>query len=176
MERIKLLNKDSAPEKAQDILNEIEQNTGKIINIFKIMANSPAVLKTYFAIDNALKEKTLDPAIAERISLIVSAVDDCEYCTTAHSYLAKNVLSEDEISNARQGKSSNEKAQAAMDFATAVVKKAGKVSDEELQKVKSAGFSDGEVLEIITIVALNFFTNSINNVSRTPVDFPKLKD
>lgn len=176
MERIKLLNKDSAPEGSKGLLTDIEQKMGKVINIFKVMANSPAVLKTYFAIDNALSEKTLDTPIAERIALAIASVNGCEYCSAAHSYLAKGVLSEDEIANARQGKSNDEKAQAAMDFAVAVMKNAGKVSDEELEKVKKAGFSDAEILEIIAVVTVNFFTNAINNVSNTPVDFPKPKE
>jgi len=107
--------------------------------------------------------------------LALATVNGCEYCTAAHSYLAKNALSEDEISNARKGKSNDAKAQVALDFAVSVMKNAGKVSDEELEKVKTAGFSDAEIMEIIAVVTLNFFTNAVNNVAHTPVDFPKPK-
>lgn len=176
MERVKLINKDNASDKAKEVLTEIESKIGKIINIFKVMANSSAVLKTYLGIDKALSEKSLDSAIAERIAINIANINGCEYCNAAHSYLAKNVLSEEEISSARKGKSSDAKAQAALDFAASVMKNAGKVSDEEFEKIKNAGFSDGEILEIVAVVALNFFTNSINNVSRTPVDFPRPKE
>lgn len=175
MERIKLLSKEQASEGAQKVLNELAGG-GKIINIFKAMANSTTVLKTYTGIANALSEKTLDSAIAEKIALLIAKINGCDYCNAAHSYLAKDVLSVDEMSQARQGKSSDAKSQAALDFAAAVMKKAGKVSDEELAKVKNAGFSDGEILEIIAVISLNFFTNAINNVSQTPVDFPKPKE
>lgn len=172
MERIKLLTKEQASESSQKVLEKLAQG-GKIINIFKIMANSPAVLKVYTGMNSALSEKTLDFKIVEKINLSISNINGCEYCNAAHSYLAKDVISAEEISNSRVGKSSDEKAQAAINFAMAVLKNVGKVSDEELQKVKSAGFSDGEILEIIAVVALNFLTNSINNVAHTPVDFPK---
>lgn len=175
MERIKLLSKEQASGSAQKALDSLT-NGGKIINIFKAMANSAAVLKSYAGIAGALAEKTLDNTIAEKIALLIAKINGCEYCNAAHSYLAKDVLSQDEISQARQGKSDNKKVQSALDFAAAVMKKAGKVSDEELAKVKEAGFSDGEILEIIAIVALNFFTNAINNVTQTPVDFPKPKE
>lgn len=176
MARINLLTAENAPEGSKSILNDFQQKMGKVINIFKVMANAPAALKTYLGISKALDEKTLDGATAERIGLALASVNGCEYCTAAHSYLAKGALSEEEIANARNGKSNDAKAQAALDFAVAVMKKAGTVSDEELEAVKKAGFSEGEVLEIVAVVTLNFFTNAINNVAHTPVDFPKVKE
>jgi len=172
MERIKLLEKEQASESSQKTLDALTQG-GKIINIFKAMANSPAVIKTFLGISGALAEKTLDTKIVESIGLQIAYLNGCEYCQAAHSYLAKGVLSEDEISDARKGKSSDAKTQAALDFAGSVMKNAGKVSDDEFTKIKKAGFSDGEILEIVTVVTLNFFTNAINNVSQTRVDFPK---
>lgn len=176
MARMDLLTLETAPEGSKGVLSDVTNKMGKIINIFKAMANSPATLKTYFAIDGALGQKTLDNAIAERIGLALATVNGCEYCTAAHSYLAKGLLSDEEIANARKGKSTDAKAQAALDFAAAVMKMAGKVSDDELAKVRTAGFSDGEILEIVAVVTLNFFTNSINNVAQTTVDFPKIKE
>lgn len=176
MTRINLLTKENAPDKSKEILVEIEQKNGKVINIFKTMANSSAVLQTYFAIDKALSEKTLDGATAERIALAVSATNSCPYCIAAHSYLAKKALSEEEIVKARNGKSNDVKAQAVLDFAVAVMKKTGNISDEEFAKIKGAGFSDGEIIEMVTIVAQTFFTNIVNNVAQTTVDFPKIKE
>lgn len=176
MTRIGLLTQETAPEGSKAILDGFQQKMGKVINIFKVMANAPAALKTYLGISGALEGKTLEDATAERIGLSLASVNGCEYCTAAHSYLAKGLLSEEEIANARNGKSSDAKAQAALDFAVAVMKTAGKVSDDELAKVKSAGFTDGEILEIVAVVTLNFFTNTINNVAQTTVDFPKVKD
>lgn len=175
MTRINLLTLENAPEGSKEILNGFQQKMGKVINIFKAMANSPAALKTYLGIDAALQDKTLDNAISERIALAIASVNGCEYCTAAHSYLAKGALSEEEIANARKGKSSDGKAQAALDFAVAVMKTAGKVSDEELAKIKSAGFSESEILEIVVVITLNFFTNVVNNVAQTTVDFPQVK-
>lgn len=176
MNRIKLLTIEDASEKAKEVLIDIQQKSGKIINLFKAMANSSAVLKTYLGIDKALKEKTLDSAIAERIAIRLAAINGCKYCLAAHSYLSKKVLSEEEIFLCRDGKSNDAKAQAALDFAASVMKTVGKVSDDELEKISKAGFSDGEILEIATIVAQNFFTNVINNISQTEVDFPKPKE
>lgn len=175
MQRIKLLTEETANGEAKEILNDFKQKMGKVINIFKVMANSSAALKTYLGITRALKSSTISEDIQERIALRLAAINRCEYCNSAHSYLASKVLSEDEIKSSRDGKSSDVKAQAALKFAEAVMKKAGKINYEEFDIAKKAGFSDGELLEIVSIVTLNFFTNAINNVSHTEVDFPKPK-
>lgn len=176
MARMNLLTLETAPEGSKAILEAFQQKMGKVINIFKVMANAPTALKTYLGIDAALQDKALDSATAEQIALALATVNGCEYCTAAHSYLAKGLLSEDAIANARKGKSDDAKVQAALDFAVAVMKKTGKVSDDELARVKQAGFSEREIMDIIAVITLNFFTNTINNVAQTTVDFPKIKE
>ncbi len=173
MERIKLLTTGEASPEANKILEKLSSNGNRIINIFKVMANSPAVIKTFFNIKDALKEKTISDEIEERISILLAVMNGCEYCLAAHSYSGSKILPEEELLLAQDGKSSDVKAQAALDFATSVMKNAGKLSDEEFQRAKNAGFSDGELLEIVAIVTINFFTNAINSVAETKVDFPK---
>ena len=50
----------------------------------------------------------------------------------------------------------------------------GKIADADLALVRAAGFSDAQVIEIVTNVALNTLTNLINNVAQTDIDFPKV--
>ena len=64
------------------------------------------------------------------------------------------------------------KLKAILKLATALVEKRGQVSDGELQAARDGGLSDAEVLEALAIVALNTFTNYINALVRTKVDFP----
>lgn len=176
MERINLLTAENAPEKSREILEGISKGGQRLINIIKVMANSSAVLKMFFGISKALEEKTLDSAIAERIGIQLAVMNGCDYCLAAHSYTGSKILSAEEVSLSRKGRSSEPQAQAALDFASAVMKKAGEVSDEEFTKARQAGFSDAELLEIVAIVSLNFFTNAINGVAQTKVDFPKPKE
>jgi alkylhydroperoxidase family enzyme len=48
----------------------------------------------------------------------------------------------------------------------------GKVSNVDLQAVRSAGFKDEEIVEILSYVALNTFTNYFNETALTEIDFP----
>jgi alkylhydroperoxidase family enzyme len=54
----------------------------------------------------------------------------------------------------------------------AVVQDRGHLSDAQVQTVRAAGFSDAEVLELIASVVANIFTNYVNNIAATVVDFP----
>ena len=53
-----------------------------------------------------------------------------------------------------------------------VVAQRGHVSDDALNTVRAAGYSDGEIGEIVAHVALNVFTNYFNSVAQTDIDFP----
>ena len=46
------------------------------------------------------------------------------------------------------------------------------VSDEDLRLVKAAGYSEAQVIEIVMHVALNTWTNYVNEVAKTDIDFP----
>ena len=48
------------------------------------------------------------------------------------------------------------------------------VPDEAVADVKAAGFSDGDIAEMVANVAINIFTNYFNHVARTVVDFPRV--
>jgi alkylhydroperoxidase family enzyme len=48
----------------------------------------------------------------------------------------------------------------------------GHVSKEDLRAVRYAGYDDAQVIEIVFHVALNTWTNYINVVAGTAIDFP----
>jgi len=84
-------------------------------------------------------------------------------------------LSIDEIAAARRGGSSDARADAAVKFAVKVAEERGSVSEDELHAMRAAGFDDEELLEIVAHVAANTFTNYMNEVFKTEVDFPKVE-
>jgi alkylhydroperoxidase family enzyme len=59
-----------------------------------------------------------------------------------------------------------------LEFSNTVIEKVGKVSDDDLNKIRQAGFSDEEILEIVANVSLNILTNSLNNLAEPLLDFP----
>ena len=108
------------------------------------------------------------------IALAVAQVNGCNYCLSAHTYMGKNLakLSEAEIAANRHGGSLDPKADAAVRFATRVAQERGHISDADLQAVRMAGYDDAQIVEIVQHVALNTWTNYINEVAKTEIDFP----
>jgi alkylhydroperoxidase family enzyme len=86
-----------------------------------------------------------------------------------------SVPSPSQLEAAYTADSTDPRIAAALHFAQQVVQNQGHVSDEEVAKVREAGYGDAEIAEIVGHVALNVFTNYFNTVAQTDVDFPKTR-
>jgi uncharacterized peroxidase-related enzyme len=158
------------------LLDAVKAKLGRTPNMMKTMAQSPAVLEAYLNFSGALGGGKLNARLREQIALISAEINGCGYCASAHTAIGKIVgLDEDAILAARNGNAADAKTDAALKFARTVIVNRGEVSDADLQAVKDAGFSDGEVGEIVANVALNIFTNYFNEIVKTDIDFPKVQ-
>jgi len=165
---------DSAPAGSQALLEAVGRQLGVVPNLHRVAANSPAALEAYVGLSNALGKGSLTAATRERIALAVAEINRCDYCLSAHTYLGKYIarLDDDEMIENRNGGSKNRTADAAVRFAAKVACNRGDVSDEDLRDVKAAGYDDAQVIEMILHVALNTWTNYLNKVAATEIDFP----
>jgi uncharacterized peroxidase-related enzyme len=164
----------ASPAAARPLLEAVDKQLGLVPNMFRVLANSPAALEGYLGLNGALAKGAIDAKTRERIALAVAEANGCDYCLSAHTYLGKNVakLDDAEIAASREGASSDPKANAAVRFAAQVVRARGHVNDSDVEALRSAGYDDGQVVEIVLHVALNTLTNYVNEVAKTVVDFP----
>jgi uncharacterized peroxidase-related enzyme len=163
-----------APEAAQPALEAVKKQLGSVPNLFRLVANSPAALEGYLGMMGALSRGSLPAPTRERIALAIAEINGCSYCLSAHTYLGKNLakLDDTEITANRNGASNDPTADAAVRFAVKVAQSRGHVGEDDLRAVKAAGYDDAQVIEIVQHVALNVWTNYINEVAKTDVDFP----
>jgi uncharacterized peroxidase-related enzyme len=173
MSRLTIPARDDVPQASKPILDAVHKQLGVVPNMFRLIAASPAALQGFTGNNGALA-RTLDVKTRERIALAVAQVNDCDYCLSAHSYLGLNLakITPEEIALNRKGESGDAKADAAVRFAAKVVRERGRVSDGDIKAVRDAGFSDGQIVEIIAVTAENIFTNLLNVVAQTDIDFP----
>lgn len=175
MQRISNIDQATANAEVRATLEAVKAKLGMIPNMMKAIAHAPSVLNGYLAFSAATGTGGLPGMLREQIALVTAQTNGCDYCASAHQALGKMAgLSAEEISRNFGGKSEDAKAQAALTFAQAVLAQRGKVSDAELAAVKTAGYSEGQVLEIVANVALNVFTNYVNNVANLEIDFPRV--
>lgn len=168
---------DAAPAASRPLLQAVEKQLGLVPNLFRTVASSPAALEGYLGMLAALGKGSLPVATRARIALAVAGVNGCSYCLSAHTYLGKNVthLEESEMDQNRQGRSNDPKADAAVRFAVRIATERGHVSDAEVGAVKAAGYDDAQIVEIVQHVALNTWTNYLNEVAQTEIDFPVVR-
>ncbi|AVP96353.1 alkylhydroperoxidase [Ahniella affigens] len=165
---------DTAPTQSQPLLQAVQKQLGSVPNLFRLVSNSPAALEGYLGLSGALGKGSLSAPTRERIALAVAEINGCAYCLSAHTYLGRNLakLDDAEIAANRSGSSKDPKAAAAVAFAAKVTEQRGKVSADDVAAVKAAGYGDAEIVEIVQHVALNTWTNYINEVAKTEIDFP----
>ena len=165
-------NQNPTPE-AQETLNAVEAKLGMVPNIFKTFAHSPAVLDFYMQGSGALGDTSISAQLRESIALTVAAINSCDYCASAHTAIGAGAgIEADELKSNLSAQSSDPKTQAALDFSAKLVNSNGNPTDADVQALKDAGYTEGEVLEITAVVAFNIFTNYFNHVADTDVDFP----
>lgn len=167
---------DASPAASQPMLQTVKKQLGSVPNLFRVIGNSPAALEGYLGLSGALAKGTLDAKLRERIALRVSELNGCDYCLSAHTYLGKQVarLDDAELASSREGRSADARAEAALRFATAIVRERGHVSAAAVADARSAGYDDAQLIEIVLHVALNTLTNYVNTVAGTEVDFPRV--
>lgn len=174
MSRIETVNPTLATGKAKELLDAVKSKLGMTPNLMRVMANSPAVLDAYLKFSGSLGSGDLPAKTREQIALAVGQANSCDYCLSAHSTIGKMVgLTAEQILESRRGSSAEPTTNAVLRFARQLVDKRGLVSDADLAAVRSAGWNDGAITEIVANVALNIFTNYFNHVAETEIDFPR---
>lgn len=165
----------ASPGVAADVVATVKAKMGGIPNIFATMAQSPAVLEGFLAFGDALSKGRLNAAIREQIALTVAGENECDYCASAHTFIAKSAgVSAEEAARNLRGSATDPKTAAILKFARDVVVTRGIPGDDALDAIREAGVSDSEIVEILANVAINIFTNYFNHVAGTEIDFPSV--
>ena len=158
---------------AQPILDGVKKEIGMVPNLLATMANSPAALNAYLGFSGALSEGMLSPALREQLALAVAGTNECDYCASAHTLIAKGAgVSAEEAALNLSGKSTDPRVNSILNFARRIVETRGHPDDAALQELRDADISDGEIVEIIAHVGVNIFTNYFNHIAGTDIDFP----
>ncbi|MFP2900885.1 carboxymuconolactone decarboxylase family protein [Corallococcus sp. 4LFB] len=139
----------------------------------RVLANSPAAMSAFFALHGTLGQGQLTPRIREQIALAVGNAQGCRYCVSHHTQLGRKTgLSDEELDQARSGKAPDAKVEAALQFSRQIAARRGAVTDAELAAVRAAGWSDGDVVEILAQVVATTFGNYLNHLAQTEIDIP----
>jgi uncharacterized peroxidase-related enzyme len=176
MTRIAALDPQATTGKTHANLQAVAKLLGGIPNMFRTAAQSPAVLEALVGMFGATAHTSLPGRVREAIAIAVAEANGCDYCLSAHAVLGKGAgLSDDDLGRARDAVASDPKTTALLRFARQLVVERGRLGDGAHEAVRRAGATDAEILEVVAIVALNVFTNYLNLVADTEIDFPVVR-
>ncbi|MBW0271201.1 alkylhydroperoxidase [Nocardia sp. MH4] len=173
MSRLPLLSADTADAEQGELLTEVQRQLGRVPNLYAAMANSPATLRGYLRLRDALTAGKLGARTREQLALLIAADNGCEYCVSAHTMRASKMgFTPEAIAATRAARAEDPHAEAVLRFAREVQRTGGRVDDERLAEARSSGVSDAELTEAVGHVALNVLSNYFNHVARPELDFP----
>lgn len=176
MSHLNVITNDTANAEQKALLDAIQSQLGMVPNFLRVFANSPATLRAFLGLHGIAGEGSLDAPTRERIALALAQHNGCQYCVSAHSAIDRKVgLDAAEMHANRAGTSSDAKAAAAVKLAKALAERNGEVATTEILEVRNAGYSDAQIVEIITRVGMNVLTNILGKAGRVEIDFPRVE-
>src|SRR5579864_1927113 len=146
--RIEPIDPAMAKGKAKELLDAVVKKYGGAPNSFKAMAHSPAGLQGFLGLSGTLEGGVLPFETRYQIAIAVSEINGCPYCLSAFTAIGKGSGMKDEtLAACRRAGSADPKVDAMLKFAAAIVRARGAVTNDDFNKVKSAGCSDEEIEE-----------------------------
>lgn len=164
----------TANEKQSEVLHSALKAYGMIPNMYKAMANSPALLNTYmYGYNRFSEESRFDDKEKNVILLTISAENNCSYCKAAHSMSAEMMAGvPEEITRAIRSNTpiADKKLAALSDFTRIMVRKKGSPSREDVENFLNAGYREEDILSIILAISVKTISNYTNHLFHTKPD------
>ncbi len=164
--------REEVSENNQAIFDNLHKGLGFVPNLYATYAYSDTALGDYLALQN--RKSSLKAKEREIINLVVSQVNDCDYCLAAHTALGKmNGFSDEQIIEIRSGEASfDPKFDALAKFVKDITLNRSKPSAEALDHLLSAGYTKENLVDIIVVIGDKIISNFIHGATQIPVDFP----
>lgn len=156
----------------QAIFDKLNTALGFVPNLYATIAYSENALGTYLAYQGA--KSSISKKDKEVINLVVSQVNDCAYCLSAHTYIGKlNGFTDEQILAIRRGEVDfNPKTAALVNLVQDITINRGRPSAAHLDAFFEAGYTRESLIDVILAVADKVVMNYVHNITQVAVDFP----
>jgi len=156
----------------QNIFDNLQGMVGFVPNLFAIFAHSENGLSNYLALQNG--KTSIRAKEREVINLVVSQVNNCSYCLSAHTQFAKmNGFTDEQILSIRRADIPfDAKLDALAKLVKSTTENRGHVSSEVLDSFFVAGYSKGSLIDVVMVIGDKIITNYLHALTDIPVDWP----
>lgn len=156
----------------QNLFDHLKKSLGFVPNLYAYFAKSETALGDYLALQN--RKSTLRAKEREVINLVVSQINGCRYCQSAHTVLGKmNGFTDEQIIELRQGSASfDSKLDALAKFTASVTENRGRATIDAKEAFFSAGYNEANLVDVVIIIGDKIISNYIHNLTGFEIDFP----
>lgn len=168
--------RDEVSPNNQAIFDDLKSKIGFVPNVYAYLAKNETALSDYLNLQN--RKSTLRAKEKEIVNLITSQLNNCLYCQSAHTAIAKmNGFSEEEILEIRAlNITFNEKFAALAQLTAEVVNNKGNVNPETRDLFFAAGYSEANLIDVVMLVADKIVSNYLYAIVQFDIDFPHAKE
>lgn len=163
--------REQVSENNQAIFDNLQKALGFVPNLYATIAYSKSGLEKYLAFQNA--KTSLSNKEKEAVNLIVSQVNNCEYCLSAHTVIGKmNGFTEDQVLDIRKGKASDAKLDSLVKLAAEITQTKGNANPDIVDAFFAQGYTNENLVDVILQVSDKTAMNYLHNLTKVTVDFP----
>jgi uncharacterized peroxidase-related enzyme len=164
--------RDEVSANNQAIFDKLKKRFGMVPNLFATLALSETALATYVALQDA--KSSISGKSREVVNLVVSQVNECEYCLAAHTMVGKMTgFNDAQIMEIRRGRASfDPKLDALARLTRGIAQSRGHVDQALLEAFFAAGWTKENMVDTIVAISDKIVTNYLHSTTRIPVDFP----
>ncbi|MGB1294998.1 MAG: carboxymuconolactone decarboxylase family protein [Flavobacteriales bacterium] len=174
MDILNIPTKEEVNKQNQDIFDNLNKALGFVPNLYAVMAHSDTGLKKYLDFQNT--KTSFSNKEKEIINLVVSQVNTCMYCLSAHTLIGKmNGFSEEEVLEIRKGNSTDTKFQALIDLTKDLTENRGRAQESTTESFFSAGYSKENLVDLVLQISDKTAMNYLHNLTKIEIDFPEAK-
>lgn len=170
MSFIKVIHPESATGPLARIYGRVAGPGGQVDNVLQIHSLRPHSLEGHMALYKAVLHHTgnqLPLWFLESIGVLVSRLNECGYCAAHHAAGLRRHLRDDSrfesyeraLSESVPGEPFTEAEQVALKYAAKLTRHPGAIAAVDIELLRNAGYSDGEILEINQVAAYFSYAN-----------------
>ena len=158
--------------KRKEALEQVQKRYGMLPNVIGGMGESPAAVKGYTGLIDAMNECTFTRTEIHVVWFTINLEHGCHYCMSAHTpWAMEEGVPQTVIDTARAGgRYDDPKLEALREFTQAMVRYRGWVDNEKTDAFLAAGFSRENIFEIVAAIAYKVMTNYTNHIVEPELD------
>jgi uncharacterized peroxidase-related enzyme len=172
MDLLPVPTRDEVTPDNQAIFDNLEKILTFVPNLYATFAYSNTALATYLALQNA--KSSLNAKQREVVNLVVSQINECQYCLAAHTAVGKMVgFTDAQILEIRSGRAAfDPKLDALARYVREVTENRGHVASKSAEAFLESGWTKGNLVDVMMVIGDKIISNYLHGSSNVPVDFP----